>query len=154
MATIEFNCGGNSKQALLALLAARKVAFNAYSINLFMSEDFVVSNASEAVEVAIVTPLSLGFHQGCTFNELAQAAASHGLGFCSLEVAAYLRLGYTEQPEDESYLTVASPPPSDSVSPNGFYLRSYGGHTWLRGYSASPDYIFAADMKFAFMANS
>lgn len=151
---MRFQYGGNSKQELLQLLSARKVAFNAYAIELFMCDEFTVSSHESHAELSIVTPQSLGFSQGCTFDKLCNAAMAKELGFCSLEAAAYLRLYFTEQVGDDSYLTVASIPPRETDAPNGFYLRSYNDQCWLRGYAASPDYTFDATMQFAFLVNA
>jgi len=155
--------GGVSKPELLNRLSIAGVQLNEAAHALFADDRFTASADSAIVDAVEVSVAWLGFPSGATFAEVVAAAASHGLALCELELAAHLRLQFTDQPEGAAgqppsrnrappgALTVASVPISeDDEVPKGFYLRRIDGVLWLRGYRSWADHQWSADDVFVF----
>ena len=143
----ELRVGGVSKDALLERLAQHSVSLNDYARALFADSGFTTSSEARTVRVAFVSLPQIGLPDGGIFDDILGRAAEMGLAPCPLEVAPHLRLDYLDQPEGP-YLTVASPGLRPDLSaPNGFYLRRREDGLWLRGYRASPDYVYGPDVR-------
>lgn len=103
---------------------------------------------------------------GIQLNEIAQVfdrAAERGFVLCPLELAAHLRLQFTDQPEGflghppstnrapPGALTIAAHPlVADDGVPMGFYLRRIRGVLWLRGYRSPAEHVWSASDRFVF----
>ncbi|MFO6425055.1 hypothetical protein [Motilimonas sp. KMU-193] len=148
-----FTYGGQSKEQLLLALSAQKISCNAYTSLLFMSDRFCASETIEQVDIVEVSVQSLGFESGALFADVIKAAAKQGLSLCSLELAAYLRLHYTQQIVGTQITVATERAYSDINYPNGFYLSARADALELRGYRASDDWIWPATSLFAFVAN-
>lgn len=144
------NVGGYSKIELLKALSAKKIALNSYATMIFLSDEFAVSELPFHLSLESVSVFDLGLIAGGTFSEIVDRAKRLGLGLCSAEVAPYLRLEYRESSGNSGFLTIASPVFEDGNMPNGFYLRSYDNHLWLRGYKSTVDVVFEPHMEFVF----
>jgi hypothetical protein len=147
---IELNTGGYSKIELLKALSAKKIALNAYATVIFMSDEFAISEQPYYLTLESVSVNDLGLTAGGTYAEIVNCAESMGLFLCPAEVAPYLRLHYQEPLGHSDFLTIASPAFTAEHMPNGFYLRSYDNHLWLRGYKATEDVVYGPDMEFVF----
>jgi len=141
----EIRVGGTSIRELLRQLEAQSVSLNDYAKTLFDDPRFTTSPEPHKVRLVVVSPLELGLPDGGTHAEIVTRAQDTGLRSCSLETAPHLRLQYPDQPVGP-YLTVASEHlRADDLYPNGLYLRRLEDGLWLRGYNASPDYIYPLD---------
>lgn len=147
---LKLNVGGHSKIELLQVLSAKKIAFNSYATMIFMSNEFAVSERACQIILESVSVIDLGLLTGGTYREIVERAESQGLSFCSAEVAPYLRIQYKESVEHSGLLTIASLPFKNENMPNGFYLRAYDNHLWLRGYKATEDVVYDPQMEFVF----
>lgn len=145
--------GGLSKTQLLAAFRRHGIAMNAYGETLFAAAEFTDSPSPRAVETLEVTTRDLGFPDGAMVTDLFARAREQGLELCPLELAAYLRLQYLDQPEGH-WITIASPrPPAGSDLPSGFYIRRLPDGLWLRGYVATDDHLWGPDEHFIFCDN-
>jgi hypothetical protein len=143
--------GGLTKEALFNQLTISGIQFNKYAHTLFEDSSFSPGDKSEIVNLAKVTLKDLGITKPSPFNEIARKATALNLKLCPLEVGAFLRLEYLNQPEGP-YLTIASPKLSSEENyPNGFYIRNLDGALWLRGYYASDDYAWPIESEFIFL---
>jgi hypothetical protein len=147
---VKVRIGGHSKTELLMLLSKKKVALNAYATMIFMSSEFVISESCYDVFLQSASVESLGLIKGGTFDEIVESAYAKGMSLCPIEVAPYLRLEHQEATKCSGLLTVASKLFSSEYMPNGFYLRAYDGHIWLRGYKATHDVVYEPGMEFVF----
>jgi hypothetical protein len=142
--------GGLTKAEIREEFRRHGISMNAYGEALFASAAFAETQSSRAIKTIEVTVRDLGFPQGAMPAELFARAGEMGLELCPLELAAYLRLQYLDQPESH-WITIASPrPPADSNLPSGFYIRRLADGLWLRGYVASDDHVWDADDHFVF----
>ncbi|MGF1736836.1 hypothetical protein [Photobacterium satsumensis] len=146
-----FEFGGLSREELLLQLSKRKINLNAYATMLFLNNSFVISQVSKRVTVIETSVELLGFSDGAIYQDIITEAELHGLTFCPIELAPYLRLQYLNQPEGIS-LTIASIKPFTSQEhPNGFYLSHSDGSYWLRGYRATDDWLWPSESRFVFV---
>lgn len=155
--------GGQSKQELLAQLAAAGVELNEAARILFASDQFAPSDTRRSLVTVELAVRQLGFTQGATTAELHATAVALGLRLAPLELGPHLRLQYLDQSEGHDgfpatkhrappgSLTVASAPLSeDDAFPKGFYLRRIQGVLWLRGYWCDAANGWNADDRFIF----
>ncbi len=145
--------GGQSKEQLLLALSAQKVSCNAYTSLLFMSDCFHICETIAQADIAEVSVQSLGFESGALFADVILAAAKQGLSLCSLELAVYLRLHYSNQPAGHQITVASDRAYSDINYPNGFYLSAKADELELRGYRASDDWVWPATSLFAFVVH-
>jgi hypothetical protein len=142
--------GGMSKAELLHEFQRHSISMNAYGKRLFKDDSWAPSETSSDLETVELTARQLGFSEGATSAQLFERAAELGLNLCPLEVGPFLRLQYLDQPEG-LWITIASQKFSpDPDYPNGFYVRRLEDGLWLRGYTASEDYVFDPDDHFVF----
>lgn len=142
--------GGRTKAELRDEFRRHGISMNAMGERLFADADFTETGPAYRVETVELQVQQLGLTAGGTAAEVFAQAAALGLELCPLEVAPYLRLQYLHQPEGP-LATVASPKPSKQPDyPSGFYLRRREDGLWLRGYTASEDWEFAAEERFVF----
>lgn len=128
--------------------------FNKYAETLLGSSYFQVSENKSLVKLVKVSLSDLEFKEEPFFVDICRAALDKGLSLCPLELGAFLRLEYLEQPEG-TYLTIASKTPNDDREyPNGFYIRNFDGKLWLRGYRSDDDYPWPIDSKFIFISRT
>jgi hypothetical protein len=150
--TIQY--GGISKDNLVEQLKNKDVCFNKYAETLLDSSYFQVSEDISRVELVKVSLTDLGFEEEPFFADICKTALEKGLSLCPLELGAFLRLKYLEQPEGP-YLTIASKTPNDDREyPNGFYVRNYEGKLWLRGYRSDDDYPWPINSEFIFICST
>ena len=108
----------------------------------------------------------LGFNGGATYAQIVARALELGLAECPLELAAYLRLQFMDQPvaapkppsaepgSPPGAITIASKPLDDSEEvPKGFYLRNIDGTLWLRGYWSDAIHVWNGDDVLVFTLN-
>lgn len=149
--------GGISKHELLAQLLDAQIQLNEYARVLFAHEMFITAPTVVEVQIVDVSVADLGFSAGANIVQIYERAAAVGLSLCPIELAAHLRLQYTDQPEGHlgqapsqhqappGSLTVAACEISnDDTAPKGFYLRRIEGVLWLRGYCSGPDHMWSA----------
>ncbi len=84
------------------------------------SEDFTMHRARHDIELVMVTPAELGMKRFLSGDTLWQYAREHGLDLCPQEVGPWLRLQYTDQPEDEQ-LYIAMKPLCCGVTGSGVF---------------------------------
>ena len=128
---------------------------------LFADDRFTTSETRYRLKTVELTIRDLGFSDGATMAQIFERASRLGLELCPLELGPHLRLQYLDQPEGH-HLDKANIPGSGAITiasrkiseddrfPNGFYLRRLDDGLWLRGYRATPDYVFAAENHFIF----
>ena len=86
-----------------------------------------------------------------------QKAKEFGLKYCPPELGLYMRLQYIDfdQPIDPptgNWQNIAMEKLSDdSDFPNGFYMRRREDGFWVRGYRASPEYLWDPNDRFIFL---
>ncbi len=150
--------GGKSKEQIRRELAIAEVRLNALAESLFEDPGFAVSESPHKLECFAVSIAGLGHPAGATIAEACQSAGQMGLSECPLELAAHLRLQYTDQEEGAAgfpqtthrappgSITVVSPALSPEYeTPKGFYLRRIDGRLWLRGYRSEPDHVWSPE---------
>lgn len=155
--------GGRSKPELRNDLSNVGVLMNQAAEDLFTDARFQPSKHASEVKIAARTVESLGFESGASYAQIVARARELGHEECPLELAAYLRLQYVDQPvsaerpksaepgSPPGAITVATAPLDDSDDvPKGFYLRNIDGTLWLRGYWSDALHIFNPDDVFVF----
>lgn len=142
--------GGLTKSELLREFQKRSISMNAQARRLFADARFTESGVRYSLETVELRVGDLGFSDGATSAEIFERAGEVGLGLCPLEAGAYLRLQYREQPKGGRIIIASPGPPEGTGAPNGFYLRRLDGGLWLRGYTASADYVWGAEERFVF----
>lgn len=146
----EISVGGKTAEQLIQQLSEKGIQFNKYAHMLFEHPSFSANNETRSDRLFKVNLLDLQLEKPSVFQDIVAKAEDFGLKLCPLHLAAYLRLGYLDQPEGP-YLTVASARlESDESYPRGFYVRNLEKTLWLRGYCASDDWEFPLDMEFIF----
>jgi hypothetical protein len=155
---------GHSREELRARLIDVGVQFNQAAEDLFSDLRFQPSEQAAEVKVTARSVSDLGLSQGADYVQITERAKEMGLAECPLELAAYLRVQYLDQPVSSKRpkdaepgsppgaLTVASAPLDDSdETPKGFYLRNIDGTLWLRGYWSDALHSFHPDDVFVFV---
>jgi predicted protein tyrosine phosphatase len=148
--------GGRSKDALRNDLRNVGALLNQAAEDIFSDTRFQPSEHASEVKIAARTVKSLGFENGASYAQIVARARELGLEECQLELAAYLRLQYLDQPisaerpksaepgSPPGAITVTSAPldGSDEV-PKGLYLRNIDGTLWLRGYWSDARHVWS-----------
>jgi hypothetical protein len=155
--------GGMRKDEILSALKERGILLNEIAQSLFAHQAFETADARSTMEIAEVSVRDLGLTSGATLEQVFERAAEHGLALCPLELAAHLRLQFSDQPEGflgyplssnrapPGALTIgARPIASGDGAPMGFYLRRIQGVLWLRGYRSPAEHVWDADDRFVF----
>lgn len=155
--------GGLSKTALLQALRQNAIRLNEAAEQLFASPAFTTAATVYTLLTVELTVADLGFPAGATIAAIHERANELWLGLCPLEMGAYLRLQYLEQPEGywgqpvleqrapSGSITIASASlVGDDEFPKGFYLRRIQGVLWLRGYRSGGDHLWSPDDHFVF----
>ncbi len=143
--------GGLSKFELLEALKQNSIFLNPLAEQLFASRHFTTSTTPFRVATIEITVSDLSFPRRSTIGAIYSKAEAAGLKLCPLELAAYFRLQYLQQPESHcdklqqgkapiGSITVASKLIEIDDSQQGFYLRRIKEQLWLRGYHCSLDY--------------
>jgi hypothetical protein len=140
---------GLTKLELIQKLQQHSVRINSYGEKLFSDDRFTTSDSKYSLDTVELNLEDLGFPEGATMDQIFKRANQLGLELCPIEMGAYLRLQYLDQPEEyignhsqqhqapSGSVTVASKVLSDDEDfPKGFYLRKMDGVLWLRGYRA------------------
>lgn len=154
---------GMSKGEVLAALRDKGIELNEIAQTLLAHKAFETSGERSTLEIAEVSLQELGLPHGATIERVFERATEHGLAVCPLELAAHLRLQFTDQPEGflgyppssnrapPGSLTIAARPiaTGDGVS-MGFYLRRIRGVLWLRGYRSPAEHVWDAGDRFVF----
>ena len=159
--TIEL--GGYTKQQLIKRLQEYSILLNEYGEMLLTDEKFTTSETKYNLQTVELPVGNLGFREGATTAQIYQKASELGLELCPLELGAYLRLEYLDQPEGDSgnyihknqaptgSITIATEVlTEDDNFPKGFYLRRINGKLWLRGYVADDLHIWKPKDHFVF----
>jgi hypothetical protein len=152
-----------TKRELLSALQLNGIQLNEIAQVLFAHQGFDASEVRSIVEISHVSVGELGHTHGATLAQVFENAAERGLALCPLELAAHLRLQFTDQPEGfcgypssrnrapPGSLTIAARPlATDDGVAMGLYLRRIRGGLWLRGYRSPADHIWDADDRFIF----
>jgi hypothetical protein len=155
--------GGWNRNELLEQLHQNAIHLNTYAETLLADNRLIISSTPYRVSTVELAVSNLGFPDGATTERIFATAQQLGLKLCPLELAPYLRMQYTDQPEDvkkearqnqapSGSVTVASEAISeDDTFPKGFYLRHMNGELWLRGYCADDLHSWNADDRFIFV---
>lgn len=163
MEIIELEYGGLSLPDLLKKLNDSDILLNKYAIILLSEEFFQTSETIKKIYLKSISVKELGFPEGATLKHIENVLNKHGLSECPLEIAPYLRLYLTAQPEinletknqaPPESLTIFSKIPDDDNFPKGFYLRKNNGKLCLRGYTCSYDYLWNPEDKMVFCLKS
>jgi len=144
-------------------LADRGIHLNQAAQDLFSDPRFQPRREASEVAIAARSVADLGFDGGATYAQIVARALELGLAECPLELAAYLRLQFMDQPEaaerpssaepgsPAGAFTIASKPLDDSDEvPKGFYLRNIDRALWLRGYWSDAIHIWSDADVFVF----
>lgn len=155
--------GGLDRPELLTELRRNGIELNTAGLELFANDTFVTSRVASILDTVEVRVANLGFPDGASFSAISTRAGQLGMFLCPLELAAYLRLQYRDQPEGfigcpasqhrapPGSLTITSPPISaDDRIPQGFYLRRINNVLWLRGYKSGPEHMWSPEDNFVF----
>ena len=143
--------GGLSKAELQQWIRQQNIGMNEYAAILFNDEKFTTSDDVQTLQAVHICLYDLGLTEGALYSDIVLTAEQAGLKLCPLELAPYLRMHYSGQPQDP-YLTVASAKTrNDESYPNGFYLRHYDDRLWLRGYRSTSDWLWSSDSHFVFL---
>ncbi|MCA8996438.1 MAG: hypothetical protein KDA80_05630 [Planctomycetaceae bacterium] len=142
--------GGVTKDQLRRELRQAGVSLNAMGQTLLADDRLTISESSYLVPIVVRTVRDLGFSEGATAAQIERCLSEFGFEACPAELAPFLRLQFLDQPK-EPRLTVFSRliSPYD-VFPNGFYLQNRKDGLWLRGYTASFDWVFPPDENLVF----
>jgi hypothetical protein len=146
--TIEI--GGMTKPQLMEELERRSILMNEYARRLFADSRFVTSTSRSRIQTVEVAVRDLGFGQGAICADICQRAAGLGLEVCPLELGPFMRLQYRDQPEGPRLPVFSERLSADVDVPTGFYLRCLDRTLWLRGYTASQDWLCDPDEHFVF----
>jgi hypothetical protein len=152
-----------SKGELLSALRESGIQLNEIALALFAHQGFETSDVRSMTEITAVSVGELGLRHGATLEQVFDLAAERGLTVGPLELAAHLRLQFTDQQEGlvgnppsrnrapPGSLTVAARPiAQDDGLGSGFYLRRMRGVLWLRGYRSPADHVWDAGDRFVF----
>lgn len=152
-----------STSELLSALERRGIQLNQIAHDLFAHPGFQTSAARSTIEITHISVGELGHEHGATLAHVFERAAERGLALCPLELAAHLRIAFTDQAEGfigcppsrnrapSGSLTVAARPlTNDDGIPMGFYLRRIAGVLWLRGYRSHAEHVWDAGDRFVF----
>jgi hypothetical protein len=158
--------GDLSKAELLTRLTDSGIHLNQAAQDLFSETRFQPRREASEAAIAARSVSDLGFDGGATYAQITARASGQGLAECPLELAAYLRLQFLDQPEagkrppsaergsPPGAITIASKPLDDSDEvPKGFYLRNIEGVLWLRGYWSDAIHIWNDDDVLVFTLN-
>lgn len=155
--------GGLRRTELLQRLYQHLIHLNTYAELLLNDARMVLSPTRYSLCTIELAAHNLGFPDGATTARIFATAQQLGLTLCPLELAPYLRMQYTDQPEDvdekvcknqapSGSVTVASEPISqEDTFPKGFYVRHMNGELWLRGYCADDLHCWNAEDRFIFV---
>lgn len=147
----EISAGGLAKEQLFQRLDHASIQFNEYARMLFEHRSFNPSRPLEKVKLVKVRLADLHLRGPCSLSDIVSRASRLGLKSCPLDLAAFLRLEYLDQPQG-SYLTIVSArPENDETYPTGFYLRNFENSLWLRGYRVTGEPEWPPDNVFIFM---
>jgi hypothetical protein len=141
--------GGQSKDELLITLKSKDIGINELGLIIFHHKDFITSATIEKLQTVEISIGDLGFLNGANTIEVYQKAVELGLKLCPAELGPHMRLQYIDlnqqiDPPKGNWQNIAMEKLSDEPDfPNGFYLRRREDGFWLRGYSASPEYIWS-----------
>lgn len=146
--------GGLTKAEILQEFQRYSISMNVQGTKLFAEAIPDPPLTPYQLDTVELTASQLGYPAGATSADLFARAGELGLSLCPLEVAPFLRLQFLDQAEGR-WITIASAKPSIRPDfPNGFYLRRLADGLWLRGYTASDDYVFDAADRFIFCLRS
>ena len=142
--------GGMTKPQLLEELERRSIQMNEHARRLFADGRVVTSTSSSRIQTVELAIHNLGFGQGAISADILQKAAGLGLDVCPLELGPFMRLQYCDQPEGRRLTVFSQRLSADTDVPTGFYLRCLDQTLWLRGYTASEDWIWDPNEHFVF----
>lgn len=155
--------GGLTKSQLIQKLQQSSILMNEYGERLLADDKFSTSDTKYSLQTVELTVRDLGFPDGANTTQVFKRASDLGLELCPLELGAYLRLEYLDQPEGNSgnplqrhqapsgSITIASEIITEEDDfPKGFYLRRINGVLWLRGYHADHLHVWNQDDHFIF----
>lgn len=147
----EIFIGGLTKDKLLHQLSEAGIQFNEYARTLFEHSSFVPDDKVTKVQLVKIKPADFNLNNPCSYKAIVALASNLGLSLCPLNLAAFLRLQYLDQPEGP-YLTIASAKPeNDDNYPNGLYIRNLENVLWLRGYRADDECEWPSENEFIFL---
>jgi hypothetical protein len=155
--------GGMSKAELAAALERNGIQLNRIALELFAHPGFRPAPEVSTLEITHVSVAELGYEHGAELAQVFERAGEHSLELCPLELAAHLRIAFTDQAEGSigcppsrnrappGSLTVAARPLTDHDNVSmGFYLRCIDGAPWLRGYRSPAEHVWNAGDRFVF----
>jgi hypothetical protein len=150
--------GDLAKPELLIILREHDIHLNQAAEDLFADPRFQPCRQAAEIQIAALSVSALGFQEGATYSQITARALELGFAECSLELAAYLRLQFRNQPAAADALpsaerkapsgaiTIASAPlDTADKTPKGFYLRHLNGVLWLRGYWSDASHIWSPE---------
>lgn len=149
--------GGKSKDELLHNLKSNNIGINELGLRIFNHENFTTSPTREKFQSVEISVGHLGFSNGATTKEVYQKAEDMGLKLCPTELGPHMRLQYLDlnqpiDPNKGNWQNIAMKKLSDEPDfPNAFYLRRREDGFWLRGYRASPEYVWSPTDRFIFV---
>ena len=151
------------KEQLPDILKQHAIFTNAYADSYFAHPGFCTDRFPDEVQIGIVSLQELGFEQGATLQEIAEALPDRQLGPCPAAAGLFLRIAWKEQEQSgntvltgthqapDRAVTVFSPLlEKDDGFPKGLYLRNVDGKLWLRGYICDDTYRWSGSDLFAF----
>ncbi|MCU0676319.1 MAG: hypothetical protein MUE69_26450 [Myxococcota bacterium] len=148
---VDLELGRLDSESLRHALVDAGVRFNAYAARLFDEGHVAPSAAHTQVRVVVRSAAELGALEGDTLDGLLERGRASGLVPGPLELAAYLRLAWPDQPLGARVTVPSLRPMPDETAPRGFYLRRDEDGIWLRGYVASDDWVFPPTEALAFV---
>lgn len=149
--------GGESKDELLKNFKINNIGINELGLQIFNHKDFIPLPTREKFQSVEISVVNLGFLDGAITKEVYQKAEDFGLKLCPTELGPYMRLQYIDRnqpidPPKGNWQNIAMKKLSDEPDfPNAFYLRRREDGFWLRGYRASPEYIWDPADRFIFV---
>jgi NADH dehydrogenase [ubiquinone] 1 alpha subcomplex assembly factor 1 len=84
-----------SKAELLSALERKGIQLNRIALDLFAHAGFRTSPECSTLEITHISVAELGYEHGAMLGQIFERAANHGLELCPLELAAHLRIAFT-----------------------------------------------------------
>ena len=166
MITMQLRPAGFPKEDLSKRLTEENIHINRHAEAYFAHPGFSTEQP-EALSIAIASLTELGFEDGATLEEIADAIPGKGLAPCPVNAGLFLRLAWKDQDRSRnSILSGTHSAPDGAVTvfseilekddsfPKGLYLRNVDGELWLRGYACDAEYRFPGGALFAFVRES
>jgi len=149
--------GGLSQDELFQSLKNQNIGINELGLSILNHKNFTTSPTRERLQTVEISVGDFGFSNGATTKEVYQKAKEFGLKLCPPELGPHIRLQYVDlnqlvDPLKGHWQNIAVDELFDDPGlTKGFYLRRRQDGFWLRGYQASPEYLWELHDRFIYL---